>query len=117
MFTSDEEEEEDLPTPRLQSIPEIELFSSSQWGAISAGQDSSTVERDVDEMSEMSAVFPPDIGRFRYQGEVGGPLAMALAGIPEGDSRPQRSSSFRSKLRKKGKEDGLLQKLKKKATA
>ena len=114
--TSDEEvndQEHDLPAPQLQSIPESELFTTGKWGTISAGQNTSTRARQADEMSEMSAVFPPDIGRYKYDGERGGRLATVLAG-PAEIEKPQRTGSFKSKAKKDRKDGGLLRKLRRK---
>ena len=120
IFTSDEEEdqhdeERDLPAPRLQSIPESDLFRTGRWGMISSGQNTSNRARDEDEMSDMSAVFPPDIGRYKHDGYAGSPLAMALSGQSEPKPKLERSRSFKKKLQKEKKE-GLLQKLRAKAS-
>ena len=123
-FTSDEDEsqdeskqnDQDLPNSRLQSIPESELFSTRQWGTISAGQNSSTRARDDDEISNMSACFPPDIGRYKYENEDDGPSSITLAGLMEEDAASSRNKNPGDKVKKSGKETGLLRKLRKKVT-
>ena len=115
--TSDEEvddREHDLPASRLQRIPEKEL-STGQWGTISARQSTSTRAREADELSEMSAVFPPDISRYNHETEVTSLLTMPLSGTSEDAKEPRRSSSAKSKVKKSANETGLLRKLKKKA--
>jgi hypothetical protein len=91
IFTSDEEDEEDdddevddLPTPRLQRLEEDVQMASDQWGMISAGRHVPQHAKEPDTMSELSAVYPPDIGRYASSGDVGGPLAMALQGVRHG---------------------------------
>jgi hypothetical protein len=124
IFTSDEEEgeqddevdkEPDLPPPRVQSIPESELFPGRQWGIISAGQNIRDRAREDDEMSDMSAVFPPDIGRSTHGGAREGSLPMAIAGKADEGSKAQRARGSTGKLKKQKRDTGqqLLQKLRK----
>jgi hypothetical protein len=118
IFTSDEEdentEEGDLPTPRLQSIPESATFPSRRWGTISSGQHESARCKDDDEMSETSAVFPPDIGRYKYVCEGEGPLALTFSEMAddEGKSKGSKvSKGRRGKLRRGVSKTGLLERL------
>ena len=101
IFTSDEEEEDedDLPTPRPQKLDSDIQFGTAQWGTISSGRQVDFTRKDADTMSELSAVFPPDIGRYGGSTE-GGPLAVALAGMRHGGElgatyKPDRSSFMR----------------------
>jgi hypothetical protein len=115
LYSSDEAEMEeqdcDLPTPKLRSIPETELMTS-HWGMISAGQNVLPRVREEDELSEESAIFPPDIGRYRYAGAGEGPLALALRGNVEDVRKVRPVRSFKSVQRKSNSGgDGLLQKL------
>jgi hypothetical protein len=115
-YSSDEAETEeqdcDLPTPKLQSIPETELMTS-HWGMISAGQNVLPRVLEEDELSEVSAVFPPDIGRYRYAGAGEGPLALALRGNVE-DSRKARPTRGSQPVTRKNDREGLFQKLRSK---
>lgn len=90
IFTSDEEDnqeeddadEDDLPTPRLQKLEEDVRFPSNEWGMISAGKQFTPCSKDPDNMSDGSAVYPPDIGR-RFSGNES-PLALALQSMRHG---------------------------------
>ena len=116
--TSDEaadDKEHDLPALRLQNTSEKDL-STSQWGTISARQSTSTRAREADELSELSAVFPPDIGRYKLEAEVTRPLTLALSEMSEEAKERPRSNSVKSRARKSADETGLLRKLKKKTT-
>jgi hypothetical protein len=88
IFTSDEEEEDDelddLPTPKLQRLEEDVQMASDRWGMISAGRHVPQHVKEPDTMSELSAVYPPDIGRYTSSGGAGGPLAVALQGVRHG---------------------------------
>jgi hypothetical protein len=116
LYSSDEAEMEeqdcDLPTPKLRSIPETELMTS-HWGMISAGQNVLPRVREEDELSEESAIFPPDIGRYRYAGAGEGPLALALRGNVE-DSRKARPTRGSQPVTRKNDREGLFQKLRSK---
>ncbi|KPI35871.1 uncharacterized protein AB675_11115 [Cyphellophora attinorum] len=112
IFTSDEEEEDDYPTPRLQRLEEDVQMAPAKWGTISSGRQVNFTRKDADTMSEISAVYPPDIGRYTSNGEAGGPLATALAGMRHGGElgatyKPGKSSRFRRSM----KPGDLLQKL------
>ena len=91
IFTSDEEDsqeevgetdEDDLPTPRIQKLEEDVRFPSNEWGMISAGKQFTPDSKDPDNMSDGSAVYPPDIGR-RFSGSES-PLALALQSMRHG---------------------------------
>ncbi|ETN41334.1 uncharacterized protein HMPREF1541_03269 [Cyphellophora europaea CBS 101466] len=104
IFTSDEEgeEEDDLPTPRLQKLEEDVQFPSSEWGMISAGRHVSPIGKDTDAMSDLSAVYPPDIGRYTSGGEDDSPLAMALQNMRHGgEMGTSYKSSGRSLFRRR----------------
>lgn len=111
-----DDEDHGFAAPRLPSTSKNELPSRRQWGTISTGRSTSARAREVDEMSETSAVFPPDIGRYKYEGEGTSPLTMAFAAMSHEADRPYRFNSLKGKTKKGGKETGLLRKLKKKAT-
>lgn len=112
IFTSDEEngdeeeeeEEDELPTPRLQRLEEDVTYPSAGWGMISAGRHVIPGAKDADSMSDLSAVFPPDIGRFNSGGERGSPLAVALQSMQHGGElgvayKPQSRSIFGRSLK------------------
>jgi hypothetical protein len=90
IFTSDEEDkdgeddsdEDDLPTPRVQKLEVDPSLPSTEWGMISAGKQFNPNSKDSDSMSDLSAVYPPDIGRH-YGGDES-PLDFALQSMQHG---------------------------------
>lgn len=106
IFTSDEEDEEDeddLPTPRMQKLEEDVHFPPTGWGMISAGKQVTPGFRDPDSMSDMSAVYPPDIGRNHTGGEDGSPLVVTLQSMRHGGElgaayKPHSRSGFRKSI-------------------
>lgn len=101
IFTSDEEDnEDDLPTPRPAKLEEDVQMATAHWGQISSGREVDFSKKEADTMSELSAVYPPDIGRYTSGGQEGGPLSMALSGMRHGGElghtyKPQRTSFLR----------------------
>ncbi len=113
--TSEEQvngKEHDLSAPRLPSIPEKELSMMGQWGTISAGQKHPAKAREAD---EMSAVFPPDIGRHKHEVEERTPSPLSLAVYSDEVEQPQMSLSINGKPKNTEEKTGFLRKLKKKA--
>lgn len=112
IFTSDEEDGEDeeddaevddLPTPQLQSLSEDVQIAPAHWGTISSGRHVDLSRKEADSMSMLSAVYPPDIGRYSSVGEAGGPLEMALAGMRHGGElgasyKPGKASFLRKAI-------------------
>jgi hypothetical protein len=117
IFTSDEEEEadvdDDVPTPQLQKLVEDVRFPSTEWGMISAGKNFTPGSRDPDSMSDLSAVYPPDIGRKHGGKDYDSPLAVTLQNMRHGGElgqayKPQQS---RFAFRKPAKTTQILGKL------
>lgn len=113
IFTSDEEEDdsedEDISTPGCQIVDEEAIYSSKRFGTISSGRDVTAKDRDV--ISEMSAAFPPDIGRFKYGEEDAKPLA-ASKRYQAAEARHEVKEPIPQDKTKKSPGGGLLGRLK-----
>lgn len=113
IFTSDEEEEESeneyAPAPRLQTVDEKAIYSSNQFGTISSGRDVTAKDRDA--ISEMSAAFPPDIGRFKYGEEETMPPAISRR-YHVAETVPEIKMPISQEKTKKSSGGGLLERLK-----
>ena len=113
IFTSDEEEDEseneDAPAPRLQTVDEKAIYSSKQFGTISSGRDVTAKDRDA--ISEMSAAFPPDIGRFKYGEEETMPPPMSRR-YHVAETAPEIKKPISQEKTKTSSGGGLLERLK-----
>ena len=113
IFTSDEEEDESeneyAPAPRLQTVDEKAIYSSNQFGTISSGRDVTAKDRDA--ISEMSAAFPPDIGRFKYGEEETMPPAISRR-YHVAETVPEIKMPISQEKTKKSSGGGLLERLK-----